>query len=240
MKKSTSLIVFFFKISAAKNALISPQDYAQNAEMVSEDVSAGTPKFSLIYNIYVKKCLQNGAMDFDDLLLKFYEILCKFPDALYKYQMKFKHILIDEFQDTNTAQYAIIKKLADMNEQLSVVGDDAQSIYAFRGATITNILNFQKDYPDYHVVKLEQNYRSTPQIVTAANSLIKQNSNQIDKEIWTDKSEGEKIKIFRTISDNEEGKKVADLIFEKKMQDHLSHNDFAILYRTNAQSRAME
>jgi len=230
----------FFRISSAKNSLISANNYKLNKELMEEDMQAGKPKIAKLYELYSKKCHQNGAMDFDDLLFNFFILLTKFPECLLHYQEKFKYILIDEFQDTNTAQYAIIKKLADRNEQITVVGDDAQSIYAFRGATITNILNFEKDFPDYHFVKLEQNYRSTPQIVNAANTLIKNNSNQIAKEIWTSNTDGEKIKIFKTISDNEEGKKVAQLIFETKMNEQLTHNDFAILYRTNAQSRAME
>lgn len=230
----------FYRISQAKNALISPEEYAENIEMVEEDKASGRPKIAQIYKIYANKCKQNGAMDFDDLLFNFYILLTKFPESLYYYQHRFQHILIDEFQDTNTAQYAIMKKLAAVHHQISVVGDDAQSIYAFRGATITNILHFQKDFSDYHIVKLEQNYRSTPQIVNAANYLIKHNQNQIAKKIWTDNKKGEKIKLFKTISDNEEGKKVADIIFQIKMNEQLSHDDFAILYRTNAQSRAME
>jgi DNA helicase-2/ATP-dependent DNA helicase PcrA len=230
----------FYRISQAKNALIDAKQYAENVEMVNEDTAAGKPKIALLFDLYTKKCKQNGAMDFDDLLVNFYLLLKNYPEALYHYQNKFQYLLIDEFQDTNTAQYAIIKKLADRNQNLSVVGDDAQSIYAFRGATITNILNFQKDFSDYHLVKLEQNYRSTPQIVNAANHLIKHNSAQIAKEIWTDNEVGEKVKIFKTISDNDEGRKVADLIFETKMNEHFGNNDFAILYRTNAQSRSME
>lgn len=230
----------FYRISQAKNALINAKEYAANTELVNEDAAAGKPKIALLFDLYTKKCKQNGAMDFDDLLINFYLLLKNFPDALLKYQEKFKYILIDEFQDTNTAQYAIIKKLAARNENLTVVGDDAQSIYAFRGATITNILNFQKDFSDYHLVKLEQNYRSSPQIVSAANHLIKHNQAQIAKEIWTSNEAGEKIKIFKTVSDNDEGRKVVDFIFERKMNEQLSNNDFAILYRTNAQSRAME
>ena len=230
----------FFRISQAKNALMSAKQYAENVELVNEDAASGKPKIALLFDLYTKKCKQNGAMAFDDLLVNVYLLLKNYPESLYHYQNKFQYLLIDEFQDTNTAQYAIIKKLADRNQNLSVVGDDAQSIYAFRGATITNILNFQRDFSDYHLVKLEQNYRSTPQIVNAANHLIKHNSNQIAKEIWTDNAGGEKIKIFKTVSDNDEGRKVADLIFETKMNEHLGNNDFAILYRTNAQSRAME
>jgi DNA helicase II / ATP-dependent DNA helicase PcrA len=230
----------YYRISQAKNALISPAEYANMPELISEDTQARKPKIALLYKLYAQKCLQNGAMDFDDLLIKFHELLEKFPEVLYKYQNRFQFLLVDEFQDTNTAQYAIIKKLADINQQICVVGDDAQSIYAFRGATITNILNFQRDYPDLRIVKLEQNYRSTPQIVKAANHLIKQNRGQIAKDIWTSNQEGAPISIIKNVSDNEEGKKVAELIFELKMREKLSNNDFAILYRTNAQSRAME
>lgn len=230
----------YYRISQAKNALISPEDYARMPELIAEDTQARKPKIALLYSLYQKKCLQNGAMDFDDLLVKFHELLEKFPDVLYKYQNRFQFLLVDEFQDTNTAQYAIVKKLADIHQQICVVGDDAQSIYAFRGATITNILNFQRDYPDLATIKLEQNYRSTPQIVKAANQLIKNNRGQIAKEIWTGNQSGEKIQVLKSVSDNEEGKKVAELIFEIKMRERLSNNDFAILYRTNAQSRAME
>ncbi|MFT4644156.1 MAG: DNA helicase-2/ATP-dependent DNA helicase PcrA [Planctomycetota bacterium] len=230
----------YFRISAAKNDLITAQDYAKNENLIAEDASSGKPKLSLIYTLYAKKCFENGAMDFDDLLINFYRMLKLFPDALYKYQNRFKHILVDEFQDTNTAQYEILKMLSDIHHQITVVGDDAQSIYAFRGATITNIYNFQKDFPSMHTVKLEQNYRSTGNIVKAANHLIKNNSNQFEKEIWTSQDSGKPIQIFKTVSDNEEGKRVADLIFELKMQEQLASDDFAILYRTNAQSRSME
>ena len=230
----------YFRISAAKNDLITAQQYASNEALIAEDAATGKPKTSLIYSLYQKKCKENGAMDFDDLLLNFYRVLKLFPDCLYKYQNRFKHILVDEFQDTNTAQYEILKMLADIHHQMTVVGDDAQSIYAFRGATITNIYNFQKDFSGMHTVKLEQNYRSSNNIVKAANSLIKNNSNQFKKEIWTDKEDGKPIQIFKTVSDNEEGKRVADLIFDMKMQEHFRSDEFAILYRTNAQSRAME
>jgi DNA helicase-2/ATP-dependent DNA helicase PcrA len=212
----------YFRISAAKNDLITAQDYAKNENLIAEDASSGKPKLSLIYTLYAKKCFENGAMDFDDLLINFYRMLKLFPDALYKYQNRFKHILVDEFQDTNTAQYEILKMLSDIHHQITVVGDDAQSIYAFRGATITNIYNFQKDFPSMHTVKLEQNYRSTGNIVKAANQLIKNNSNQFEKEIWTSQESGKPIQIFKTVSDNEEGKRVADLIFELKMQEQLA------------------
>ena len=179
-------------------------------------------------------------MDFDDLLLKFYELLKNFPESLSKYQHKFKYILIDEYQDTNPAQYEIIKLLGAMHENVCVVGDDAQSIYSFRGATIQNILQFQKDYEDVHVVKLEQNYRSTQSILNIANEVIKNNKGQIPKNLWTENIEGEKIKLVRTSTDNDEGKFVADTIQEQKLRNHYSNRDFAILYRTNAQSRAFE
>lgn len=230
----------YFRISQAKNNLITAQQYAKDDFLISEDESSGKAKISAIYTLYAKKCFDNGAMDFDDLLLHFYRLLKLFPDALYKYQNRFKHVLVDEFQDTNTAQYEILKLLSDINHQITVVGDDAQSIYAFRGATITNILNFKQDFPSLHTVKLEQNYRSTNNIVKAANHLIKNNANQFHKEIWTSQETGSPIQIFKTTSDNEEGKKVADLIAEIKLREHFSNNQFAILYRTNAQSRAME
>jgi len=179
-------------------------------------------------------------MDFDDLLLNIHIILEKFPDALYKYQHKFRYVLIDEFQDTNYLQYSIVRKIADVFQNITVVGDDAQSIYAFRGATIDNILNFEKDFPELRVYKLEQNYRSTQNIVKAANELIHKNKNQLKKEIWTQNDKGEEIKIVRTPSDNEEGRWVADSIMELKMREHYKNSGFAILYRTNAQSRAFE
>ncbi|MCL4140749.1 UNVERIFIED_CONTAM: hypothetical protein GTU68_041869, partial [Idotea baltica] len=179
-------------------------------------------------------------MDFDDLLFKMHELLAKFPDALVKYQHRFEHILIDEFQDTNYAQYEIVRKLAAVHENICVVGDDAQSIYAFRGATIENILNFERDYSDMKVYKLEQNYRSTKFIVKAANEIIKKNKNQLPKKIWTDNDQGTKIRVVKTASDNEEGKIVADSIHEARLRDHYENKEFAILYRTNAQSRAFE
>ena len=230
----------YYRISQVKNDLITSQQYAKNNELIAEDASTGKPKMSLLYSLYTKKCFENGAMDFDDLLLHFYRLLKLFPESLYKYQNRFKHILVDEFQDTNVAQYEILKMLSDIHHQITVVGDDAQSIYAFRGATITNIYNFQRDFPSMHTVKLEQNYRSTSNIVKAANELIKNNKNQFKKEIWTSQDSGKPIQIFQTVSDNEEGKRVADIIFDLKLTEHFLENEFAILYRTNAQSRAME
>ncbi|MCB0741222.1 MAG: UvrD-helicase domain-containing protein, partial [Chitinophagaceae bacterium] len=205
-----------------------------------EDTRANRPAMANIYSAYVKRCFRNGAFDFDDLLLKFYELLTKFPQSLSKYQHKFKYILIDEYQDTNPAQYEIIKLLGAMHENVCVVGDDAQSIYSFRGATIQNILQFQKDYDHVKLVKLEQNYRSTKNILHVANKVINVNKGQIEKVLYTDNADGEKIKLIRTMTDNDEGKFVADTIKEQKLRNHFSNKNFAILYRTNAQSRAFE
>lgn len=229
-----------YRISAMKNALVMPDAYMQDPELLAEDRSTRRPQTGQIYKLYCERCFKSGAMDFDDLLLNIYIIFEKFPDALYKYQHKFKYVLIDEFQDTNHLQYAIVKRIADVFQNITVVGDDAQSIYAFRGATIDNILNFEKDFPDLRVFKLEQNYRSTQNIVKAANELIYRNKHQLKKEIWTQNEKGESIKIVRTPSDNEEGRWVADSIQELRMREHYNNNDFAILYRTNAQSRAFE
>src|SRR5215475_9970628 len=228
------------RISAAKNALVGPVEYANDFYIQQEDLRANRPAIAQIFDAYVKRCFKNGAMDFDDLLLKFYELLKSVPEALSKYQRKFKYILIDEYQDTNPAQYEIIKLLGAQHENVCVVGDDAQSIYSFRGATIQNILQFQKDYDDVKVIKLEQNYRSTQSILNIANEVIKNNKGQIPKVLWTENSEGEKIKLVRTNTDNDEGKFVADSIQEQKLRNHYSNRDFAILYRTNAQSRAFE
>ena len=228
------------RISSAKNALIGPAEYANDYYIQQEDMRANRPAIGQIYDAYVKRCFKNGAMDFDDLLLKFYELLKTHPESLSKYQRKFKYILIDEYQDTNPAQYEIIKVLGAMHENVCVVGDDAQSIYSFRGATIQNILMFQKDYEDVKVVKLEQNYRSTQSILEVANEVIKNNKGQIPKALWTENSEGEKIRLVRTMTDNDEGKYVADTIQEQKLRNHFHNKDFAILYRTNAQSRAFE
>src|SRR5690606_6440164 len=232
--------IVYNRISAAKNALVSPSEYATDYYIQQEDIRSNRPAISQIYAAYAKRCFKNGAMDFDDLLLKFYELLKHFPDALSKYQHKFKYILIDEYQDTNPAQYEIIKLLGAMHENVCVVGDDAQSIYSFRGATIQNILQFQKDYDDVKLVKLEQNYRSTQSILKVANEVISNNKSQIPKELWTDNQQGDKIKLVRTMTDNEEGKFVADTIQEQKLRNHFYNRDFAILYRTNAQSRAFE
>lgn len=228
------------RISAAKNALVGPEEYTNDWAIQQEDMRANRPAIASIYSAYTKRCFKNGAMDFDDLLLKFFELLKKIPEALARYQHKFKYILIDEYQDTNPAQYEIIKLLGAMYENVCVVGDDAQSIYSFRGATIQNILQFQKDYDDVKVVKLEQNYRSTKSILHIANEVIKNNKGQIEKVLFTNNSEGEKIKLVRTMTDNDEGKFVADSIQEQRLRNHYNNKDFAILYRTNAQSRAFE
>ncbi|MFZ9718011.1 MAG: ATP-dependent helicase, partial [Chitinophagaceae bacterium] len=228
------------RISSAKNALVGPEEYRNDYHIQQEDMRANRPAIAQIYSAYAKRCFKNGAMDFDDLLFKFYELLRHFPECLSKYQRKFKYILIDEYQDTNPAQYEVIKLLGAMNENVCVVGDDAQSIYSFRGATIQNILQFQSDYPDAKVVKLEQNYRSTSNILHAANEIIKNNKGQIEKNLFTENVPGEKIKLVRTMTDNDEGKFVADTIQEQKLRNHYQHKDFAILYRTNAQSRAFE
>ena len=228
------------RISGAKNALVGPAEYANNYALQQEDMRANRPAIAQIYDAYVKRCFKNGAMDFDDLLLKFYELLRTVPESLSKYQRKFKYILVDEYQDTNPAQYEVIKLLGAMHENVCVVGDDAQSIYSFRGATIENILQFQKDYDDAKVVKLEQNYRSSKSILDVANEVIKNNKGQIPKNLWTEKGEGEKIKLVRLNTDNDEGKFVADTIQEQKLRNHYNNRDFAILYRTNAQSRAFE
>ena len=188
----------------------------------------------------MNRCQKAGAIDFDDLLYYTNVLLRDFPEVLHYYQHKFKYILVDEYQDTNYAQYLIIKKLAAAYENICVVGDDAQSIYSFRGANIENILNFRKDYPDFTLYKLEQNYRSTKNIVEAANSIIKNNKDQIHKSVWTENQDGNKIKVIRTPTDNEEGRTISSLIREKQNQSNCSYNDFAILYRTNRQSRSFE
>ena len=228
------------RISAAKNALIGPDEYRNDYGLQQEDMRANRPAIAQIYQNYTQRCFRNGAMDFDDLLLKFYELLRNIPECLSRYQQKFRYILIDEYQDTNPAQYEIIKLLGAMHENVCVVGDDAQSIYSFRGATIQNILQFQKDYDGVKVVKLEQNYRSTRSILEVANEVIRNNKGQIEKELFTENTEGEKIRLVRTMTDNDEGKFVADSIQEQRLRHHYANKDFAILYRTNAQSRAFE
>ncbi|MBT6809035.1 MAG: UvrD-helicase domain-containing protein, partial [Flavobacteriales bacterium] len=226
------------RISSLKNNFITPEGYNNHPELLQTDTKAKRTEFGRIYHLYQQRCFKSGAMDFDDLLLNTYKLLTEFPEALHKYQNTFEYILVDEYQDTNHLQYLIIKKLAARNENICVVGDDAQSIYAFRGANIKNILNFKIDYPDYKLYKLEQNYRSTKNIVKTANSLIKHNEKQIEKDVWTENKEGESIIICETATDNDEGKLVTNTI--NGLLSDENYNDFAILYRTNAQSRALE
>ncbi|WJJ95587.1 ATP-dependent helicase [Algibacter luteus] len=228
------------RISSYKNSLITVRAYFQNAELIEADTMARRPRLGDIYKEYVERCFKAGAMDFDDLLLKTNELLTRFPEVLAKYQNRFKYILVDEYQDTNHSQYLIVRALSDKFQNICVVGDDAQSIYAFRGANINNILNFQKDYDDVKVFRLEQNYRSTKNIVNAANSIIDKNQTKLEKIVWTANEEGAKIKVNRSLTDGDEGRYVASTIWETKMQEQLANSDFAILYRTNAQSRAIE
>ena len=230
----------YSRISSAKNRLIGWQDYIRDPEWREEDAANMRPEIAKIFQTYALRCFKAGAMDFDDLLFNTDKLLKEHLDVLNKYQHRFRYILVDEFQDTNLCQYFIIRKLSSVHQNICVVGDDAQSIYAFRGADITNILNFEKDYPQLKIYKLEQNYRSTQVIVEAANSLIKKNRAQLPKEIWTDNEEGSRIELIKAVSDNEEGKLVSTSIFEEKMQHQLHFKDFAVLYRTNSQSRAIE
>ena len=232
--------VVYNRISGAKNGLITAAEYMNDFAIQQEDVRANRPMLGQIFDAYCKRCFKNGAMDFDDLLLKFYLLLSTHPESLSKYQHKFKYIMIDEYQDTNPSQYQIIKLLGAMHENVAVVGDDAQSIYSFRGATIENILQFQKDYDEVKIVMLEQNYRSSQSILHVANDIIANNKGQLPKTLWTANDEGGKIKLVRTATDNDEGKYVADAIQEQKLRNHFRNNDFAILYRTNAQSRSYE
>src|SRR5882757_1989114 len=228
------------RISAAKNRLISWQDYQNNSVLIADDASNMRPEIHNIYKNYSQRCFKSGAMDFDDLLFNTDKLFKEHLDVLNKYQHRFKYVLVDEFQDTNLCQYEIVRKLASVNRNICVVGDDAQSIYGFRGADISNILNFEKDYPDLRIIKLEQNYRSTKTIVDAANSVIAKNKAQLPKNVWTSNEEGPLIELIKAVSDNEEGKLVASSIFEEKMQSQMKFSDFVILYRTNSQSRAIE
>ncbi len=232
--------IVFNRISAAKNNLISYTEYLENDQLQAEDTGNKRPLLGLIYETYAKRCYKAGAMDFDDLLFKTNVLLKNNPDVLNKYQQKFKYLMVDEYQDTNFSQYTIVKKLAAAYQNICVVGDDAQSIYAFRGANIQNILNFERDYPDLKVYKLEQNYRSTQNIVAVANSIIANNKNQLEKNVFSANEKGDNIKVARAFTDNEEGKLVAEAIVQERANKGLLHKDFAILYRTNAQSRAME
>ncbi|MCF0071806.1 UvrD-helicase domain-containing protein [Dyadobacter sp. CY261] len=232
--------VVFNRISGAKNRLISADDYINNAVIQADDDAAKMKEIGRLYKTYVTRCFQANAMDFDDLLFNTNILFRDFPDVLYKYQHKFQHVMVDEFQDTNVSQYLITRKLSAVHRNIVVVGDDAQSIYAFRGANIENILNFEKDFPDVRVIKLEQNYRSTSTIVEAANSVIARNKSQLEKKTFTSNEEGSLIDVIKAGSDNEEGRLVATAIFEEKMQKALRNENFAILYRTNAQSRSFE
>jgi DNA helicase II / ATP-dependent DNA helicase PcrA len=230
----------YSRISSYKNSLITVKAYFNNPELQEADAMSKKPRMGEIYQNYVERCFKAGAMDFDDLLLKTNELLNRFPDVLAKYQNRFRYILVDEYQDTNHSQYLIVRALSDKFQNICVVGDDSQSIYAFRGANINNILNFQKDYENVKTYRLEQNYRSSRNIVEAANTIIDKNKTKLDKVIWTANDYGNKIKVNRSSTDSEEGRFVAATIWEQKMNHQLLNNDFAILYRTNAQSRAME
>lgn len=228
------------RISAAKNSLIDAQTYRSDNFIQQEDARASRPAMADIYARYQNRLQRNGAMDFDDLLFKMYQLLTGHPDVLAKYQHRFQYILIDEYQDTNVAQYQIIKLLGAVHENICVVGDDAQSIYSFRGATVQNILQFEQDYDGVKTVKLEQNYRSTQSILNVANTIIGNNKGQIPKNLWTENAHGEKIKLVRTMTDNDEGRFVADAITEMRLREHRQNKDFVVLYRTNAQSRSFE
>ncbi|MFC4269496.1 ATP-dependent helicase [Polaribacter marinivivus] len=228
------------RISSFKNSLVTVRAYFNNPDLQEADMHASRPRVGDIYKEYVDRCFKAGAMDFDDLLLRTNELLARFPEVLAKYQDRFRYIMVDEYQDTNHSQYLIVKALADRFQNICVVGDDSQSIYSFRGANIQNILNFQKDYPDVKTFKLEQNYRSTKNIVNAANSVIARNKTKLDKEVWTSNDAGDSINVMRTISDGEEGRFVAQSVWENMMNHQLKPDDFCVLYRTNSQSRAIE
>lgn len=228
------------RVSSLKNSFITPKNYFNQPELIESDKLANRIQFGEIYRNYVNRCFKSAVMDFDDLLLKTNQLLNSSPETLIKYQKIFKYILVDEYQDTNYSQYLIIKSLADRYQNLCVVGDDSQSIYSFRGANIDNILNFKKNYPDCTTYKLEQNYRSSKNIVEGANSLIKKNKFKIDKNIWTLNHSGSKIILNRSQNDNDEGRFVASNIFEEKNNHQLNNGSFAVLYRTNAQSRSIE
>ena len=228
------------RISSAKNNLISATRYVNDVTLQSEDRQAAKPRIGEIYQTYETRCFQASAMDFDDLLFKTNILFKDFPDVLHKYQHRFKYILVDEYQDTNFSQYIIVKKLAAVFQNICVVGDDAQSIYAFRGANIENILNFKNDYPELKTFKLEENYRSTKTIVGAANNIIKNNKHQLEKNVFTSNELGNNIKVYAAATENEEGKIVANAIFDIQQQEKAKNKDFAVLYRTNNQSRSIE
>lgn len=232
--------IVYNRISGAKNRLVSWREYQNNPIYLEDDTQNMRPEMGRLYRAYSERCFAADAMDFDDLLFNTNILFQEHPDVLNKYQQRFHYVMIDEFQDTNISQYLIAKRLAAVRQNICVVGDDAQSIYAFRGADIQNILNFERDYPDLKTIRLEQNYRSTKTIVNAANSVIHKNTAQLKKNVWTDNQEGDLIELIKATSDNEEGKLVASAIFETKMQTHASEKEFAVLYRTNSQSRAIE
>ncbi|TRZ45202.1 ATP-dependent helicase [Robertkochia solimangrovi] len=228
------------RISSYKNSLVTVKAYFNNPDLVEADAMAKRPRMGEIYHEYCERCFKAGAMDFDDLLLKTNELLTRFPEVLAKYQDRFRYILVDEYQDTNHSQYLIVKALSDRYQNICVVGDDAQSIYAFRGANINNILNFQKDYENVAMYRLEQNYRSTRNIVQAANTVIEKNKSRLDKVVWTANDDGNLIKVHRSETDAEEGRFVASSIFENHMQQQMDYGEFSVLYRTNSQSRSIE
>ena len=228
------------RISSAKNNFVRPGEYQQNEELLKEDQARQVPRLGEVYVAYVARCFKAGAMDFDDLLLKTYELFDQFPEVLEKWQNRFGHILVDEYQDTNHIQYLIVRKMAEGHRNLCVVGDDAQSIYAFRGANIYNILHFERDYPEAATFKLEQNYRSTKNIVAASGAVIQKNKSQLQKALWTDNEEGEKVKVYKALSDTEEARFVARNVHDELMQHKLPYSEAAVLYRTNAQSRSLE
>jgi DNA helicase-2/ATP-dependent DNA helicase PcrA len=234
--------VVFNRISGAKNRLISWQEYNRNPIYASEDKEQQKPEMGRLYKTYAERCFKANAMDFDDLLFNTNVLFRDHLEVLNKYQHKFRYVMVDEFQDTNLSQYLITKKLSAVHQNICVVGDDAQSIYSFRGADIQNILNFEKDYPNLKIVRLEQNYRSTQTIVQVANKVIANNKMQLRKEVWTDNSIGEPIELVKAATDNDEGRLVATSIFEEKMRGggNIHNADFAILYRTNSQSRSFE
>ena len=228
------------RISMAKSNLLTPKDYQESPEIYQTDIDSKRPAIGQIYQMYDQRLHNSNAMDFDDLLFNMNILLRDFPDVLLKYQQRFLYIMVDEYQDTNYAQYLIVKKLAARNQNICVVGDDAQSIYAFRGANIQNIFNFQRDYPQMHLFKLEQNYRSTKTIVAAANSIIGHNRDQIQKELWSDNAGGSRLRLLRCADEKDEGSRVADAIQNIRLGEDADYRDFAILYRQNSLSRAIE
>ena len=243
-KKTYNVGAVKSRISSAKSNLITPKAYVANEDLMALDRMNRRPLIYAIYEKYADKCMRAGAMDFDDLLLQMFKLLYQNPEGVReKYQRQFRYILVDEFQDTNYLQYEILKLLAmydGSQHNVCIVGDDAQSIYSFRGATIENILQFGHDFPEVRTFKLEQNYRSTNHIVEAANEVITYNKRQIQKKIWTESIGGDKIKMIKAMTENEEGRRIADSIIEQKNRYNLANKDIAILYRTNAQSRIFE